>query len=185
MKHTLLATAIAVGVSIFSFNVNASNNHTISLGYAQSSINSDAEIQLANKKMDNKQHGLNLKYRYEFDKHFGIISSLTYTQNQHTDDNLGNISKFKWSNTSLMAGPAYRFNDFVSAYGLLGAVHRKVSFDVSDKTTNGSMKKTSLSYGIGLQFNPAPNWAADVSYSHAKSGEFKLGTWAFGVGYRF
>ncbi|MDX7987236.1 autotransporter outer membrane beta-barrel domain-containing protein [Xenorhabdus sp. 12] len=185
MKKTLLTAAIATGVSILSFNVNASNNHTISLGYAQSSLNNDAKIYLNKQKMDNKQHGLNLKYRYEFDNHFGVISSLAYTQNQHTDDNLGHISKYKMSSTSLMAGPAYRFNDFISAYGLLGAVHNKVNFDSSDKEQNSSFKSTSLSYGLGLQFNPTPNWAADVSYSHAKSGELKLGTWAFGVGYRF
>ncbi|MDC9590152.1 Ail/Lom family outer membrane beta-barrel protein [Xenorhabdus sp. XENO-10] len=187
MKKILLTAAITAGLSILAFNANAShsNKNTISLGYAQSngSLKNNIEIYHNDKKMSTNQHGLNLKYRYEFNEHFGVISSLTYTQNVHKYDYYGSSSKFEWKNTSLMAGPTYRFNDYISAYGLIGATHSKVG--ISDAEVNNFETKTSLSYGAGLQFNPASNWAVDASYSYTNLKYAKLGTWVLGVGYRF
>ncbi|OTA17323.1 virulence-related outer membrane protein [Xenorhabdus vietnamensis] len=187
MKKILSTTTIIVGLSILAFNANAnkSNKNTISLGYAQSnaSLKNNIEIYHNDMKMDKKQYGLNLKYRYEFNEHIGVIGSLTYTQYVHEYDYLGSFSKFKWKNTSLMAGPTYRFNDYISAYGLIGATRSKVGF--SDAKDNNFKTETRLSYGVGLQFNPTLNWAVDASYSYANLKDAKLGTWVLGVGYRF
>ncbi|MDX7998069.1 attachment protein [Xenorhabdus sp. Reich] len=186
MKKTLLTTAIAAGLSILTFSANASNSgkSTISLGYAQSNASAKGGIEIYHNdmKIDAKQYGLNLKYRYEFNERFGVIGSLTYTQYVHEYDFFGSTSKFRWKNTSLMAGPTYRFNDYISAYGMIGAIHSKAGFSFAE---DQSLKKTSLSYGAGLQFNPTPNWAIDASYSYAKLKSVKLGTWVLGIGYRF
>ncbi|MBC8952307.1 Ail/Lom family outer membrane beta-barrel protein [Xenorhabdus sp. PB62.4] len=187
MKTTLLTASIAVGLSILTFNACASNSgkSTISLGYAQSnaSLNNGKEIYHNDEKLSTNQYGLNLKYRYEFNEKLGVIGSLTYTQYVHEYNYFGSSSKFRWKNTSLMAGPTYRFNDYISAYGLIGAVRSEAGFSASgDKDIH---KKTALSYGAGLQFNPTPGWAIDASYSYANLKEAKLGTWVLGVGYRF
>ncbi|MBI6550746.1 Ail/Lom family outer membrane beta-barrel protein [Xenorhabdus lircayensis] len=187
MKKTLLTVAIAAGLSILTFSANASNSskRTISLGYAQSnaSLNDSDKIVFNSMELDTKQHGLNLKYRYEFNEHFGVIGSLTYTQYVHEYNYPNSSVKFSWKNTSLMVGPAYRFNDYISAYGLIGMTHSKAGF--SDTEDKDITKKTSLSYGAGLQFNPTSSWAIDASYSYAKFKEANLGTWVLGVGYRF
>ncbi|OTA21163.1 attachment invasion locus protein [Xenorhabdus beddingii] len=187
MKKILLTASVAVGLSILTFNASASNSgkNTISLGYAQSKASSDngLKIEHNNMELDTKQYGLNLKYRYEFNEKMGIISSLTYTQYTHEYNYFGSISKFRWQNTSLMAGPSYRFNDYISAYGLIGGTRSEVSFSGDEYKEN--KKETSLSYGAGLQFNPTPSWAVDASYSYTRFKDVKLGTWVLGVGYRF
>ncbi|SFN88027.1 Ail/Lom family outer membrane beta-barrel protein [Xenorhabdus japonica] len=187
MKKILSTAAIVAGLSILAFNANASNSNknTISLGYAQSngSLKNNLEIYHNDEKMKTNQHGLNLKYRYEFNEHFGVIGSLTYTQYVHKYDFYGSLSKFEWKNTSLMAGPTYRFNNYISAYGLIGATYNKAGF--SNVEDNNTQTRTSLSYGAGLQFNPTPNWAVDASYSYTNLKYAKLGTWVLGVGYHF
>ncbi|MBD2780685.1 Ail/Lom family outer membrane beta-barrel protein [Xenorhabdus szentirmaii] len=199
MKKTFLATVIFAGLSVLAFNASASNTsstsnnskNTISLGYAHSNLSFNASDFGSNeakehfeKEFGKSLQGLNLKYRYEFNDEFGVISSLTYTQYDFSYDYYGvEKSRIKWSNTSLMAGPSYRFNEYISAYGLIGANYGKVSHSSGDDKS--SYNDTSLSYGIGLQFNPTQSWVIDTSYSHAKLKGTKIGTWVFGVGYRF
>ncbi|NHB95600.1 outer membrane beta-barrel protein [Photorhabdus stackebrandtii] len=37
-----------------------------------------------------------------------------------------------------------------------------------------SKSKTSVSYGLGLQFNLMPNWTIDISYEYSKLDELKI-----------
>ncbi|PQQ32551.1 attachment protein [Photorhabdus luminescens] len=182
MKRTLVASVVAVGLSVFSFVANA-GEHTISGGYAQSHVKAD-EIKVNDEKLDKKVDenlkGFNLKYRYELDNNFGVISSFTYT---HKGIEPMPSVKADMDYYSLMAGPTYRFNEYVSVYGLVGAAHGKIKGEGS----NSDLKynKTSVAYGLGLQFNPMPNWTIDTSYEYSKLDDAKIGTWVVGVGYRF
>ena len=88
---------------------------------------------------------------------------------------------------SLVAGPAYRFNEYISAYGVLGLAHGTDSGSASYGGSSISVddSKTSVAYGAGLQFNVTPNIAIDAHYEYSKLGDFKIGTWILGAGYRF
>ncbi|MBS9438139.1 attachment protein [Photorhabdus noenieputensis] len=182
MKRTLVASVVAAGLSVFAFAANA-DEHTISGGYAQSHVKFDGE------KLDENPKGFNLKYRYELDNNWGVIGSFTLTHQGYDfyDDGAkvgtGNLDYY-----SLMAGPTYRFNDYVSAYGLIGAAHGKAkseSFVSGYELLDHKGSKTSVAYGLGLQFNPMPNWTIDTSYEYSKLDDAKIGTWVVGVGYRF
>ncbi|WP_036768099.1 Ail/Lom family outer membrane beta-barrel protein [Photorhabdus australis] len=172
MKKTLVASVVAVGLSVFAFAANAGES-TISGGYAQGHVKYDGN------KPNKDPKGFNIKYRYELDDHFGVISSATYTG---YDFKYGDkkLTKLDMDYYSLMAGPTYRFNEYVSVYGLVGAARGKVK-----GPNDYSESKTSVGYGAGLQFNPMPNLAIDASYEYSKLGDLKVGTWVVGVGYRF
>ncbi|WP_323836607.1 Ail/Lom family outer membrane beta-barrel protein [Photorhabdus africana] len=182
MKRTLVASVVAVGLSVFAFAANAGES-TISGGYAQS------HAKFKDSKIDDHPKGLNLKYRYELDNNWGVISSFTYTYLGYEFYNGGRkVGKADMDYYSLMAGPTYRFNDYVSAYGLIGAAHRKAkgeSFVSGYELLDHKGSKTSVAYGLGLQFNPVPNWTIDTSYEYSKLDDLKVGTWVVGVGYRF
>ncbi|WP_118986000.1 Ail/Lom family outer membrane beta-barrel protein [Photorhabdus sp. CRCIA-P01] len=191
MKRALVASVVAAGLSVFAFAANAGES-TISGGYAQSHVKFDSKNLAGNpfdsNSLDGNPKGFNLKYRYELDSNLGVIGSFTYT---HLDNDLyinsSKVGKSELDYYSLMAGPIYRFNDYVSAYGLIGAAHGKVKGEVSVLGHDRDYKsnKTSVAYGLGLQFNPMPNWTIDTSYEYSKLDDTKVGTWVVGVGYRF
>ncbi|WP_350304959.1 Ail/Lom family outer membrane beta-barrel protein [Photorhabdus viridis] len=180
MKRTLVASVVAVGLSVFAFAANASGESTISGGYAQSHVKVDGV------KIDDDLKGFNLKYRYELDDNWGVISSLTSTYLGY-DHYVGGrkVADSEMDYFSLMAGPTYRFNEYVSVYGMVGAAHGKVKVSDYVGSKSGSDSKTSVGYGLGLQFNPMPNWTIDTSYEYSKLDDLKIGTWVVGVGYRF
>ncbi|MDC9588871.1 Ail/Lom family outer membrane beta-barrel protein [Xenorhabdus sp. XENO-10] len=184
MKKALLTSAIVAGLSIASFTANASGKHTISVGYAQS----DVKLKLEGDKLDKNPKGVNLKYRYEINDNWGVISSFTLTREEEKMF-LGNIGKLTREITyrSWMAGPTYRFNEYVSTYALIGAAN------IEDYKTGSGLgvymtdreNKTAVAYGAGLQFNPISNVAVDVTYEYSDLEKAKVGTFVVGVGYRF
>ncbi|WP_193014578.1 MULTISPECIES: Ail/Lom family outer membrane beta-barrel protein [Gammaproteobacteria] len=178
MKRNLFFAASALAISTFSFGVQAALDNTLSVGYAQSSIKLDG-----NKFADNPK-GINFKYNHEFDNDWGVIGSLTYTKLTYNFySRWGKIGSTEIDYVSLTAGPSYRFNDYFSAYGLIGLGHA----NQEDKYYYGNdeYSKTSMAYGLGLQVNPIPNVAIDASYEYSKLDDAKFGTWVLGVGYRF
>ncbi|EQB99008.1 Ail/Lom family outer membrane beta-barrel protein [Photorhabdus temperata] len=184
MKRTLVASVVAVGLSVFAFAANASGESTISGGYAQSHVKTDNKD--FEKLFDGNPKGFNLKYRYELDNNFGVISSFTYTYLGYDYYQGGKkVAESDMDYYSLMAGPTYRFNEYVSVYGMVGAAHGKVKGSNFITSQSDSKSKTSVGYGVGLQFNPMPNWTIDTSYEYSKLDELKIGTWVVGVGYRF
>ncbi|EYU16103.1 Ail/Lom family outer membrane beta-barrel protein [Photorhabdus aegyptia] len=182
MKRALIASVVAAGLSVFAFAANAGES-TISGGYAQS------HMKFKDSKIDDHPKGLNLKYRYELDNNWGVISSFTYTYLGYEFYNGGRkVGKADIDYYSLMAGPTYRFNDYVSAYGMVGAARGKAkseAFVSGYEIPDYKGSKTSVAYGLGLQFNPMPNWTIDTSYEYSKLNDIKIGTWVVGVGYRF
>ncbi|WP_413731381.1 Ail/Lom family outer membrane beta-barrel protein [Sodalis sp. RH20] len=185
-----LAACATLGTSFAA----AANEHTLSLGYAQSKI------------LDSRPKGANLKYRYEGESPVGIITSMTFMgsndsysafdpkQNYRTGE-----EKEKFRYLSLAAGPAFRFNEFISIYGLAGVNFNKLDYNrkAYDKTgkvireSQANYKNTSLMYGAGVQFNPTSNLTLDVGYegSHFKASDnhksLAINGFNAGVGYRF
>ncbi len=188
MKSVILASLItvAMGCSLPAL----ADSQTISLGYAQSKVQDFKNIR-----------GVNAKYRYEWDSPVSLISSLTYMsgkQNESADyPGMGSKSShvnFKYY--SLSAGPAYRFNSYISIYGLLGLNYSKADYSYRESSLSGSSwessgnsNKASLMYGAGVQINPLENLSIDIGYegSSFKDVEKTLSINGFniGVGYRF
>lgn len=168
-----LACVVALGVSSSAF----AGTSTVSAGYAQG----DAQGVV------NKANGFNLKYRYEQDNNpLGVIGSFTYIQDD-SNPTSGDYRKAQYY--GITAGPAYRINDWVSAYGVIGLGYGKFQYnDNVASTANREKSDTSdygFSYGAGLQFNPIQNVALDVSYEQSRIRSVDVGTWIAGVGYSF
>lgn len=191
MKVLLMTSALIVAPSLSSLA--QADQHTVSLGYAQSKVQDLTNI-----------NGVNLKYRYEWDSPISVIGSFTYMSGNDNDsylltrDIIDNNVDIKYY--SLSVGPAYRFNQYVSIYGLLGLNYNKV--DYSSSWTNyesgsyrymgsetGNIKKTSFMYGVGLQINPVENVVVDIGYEGSSldggNKSYSINGFNIGIGYRF
>lgn len=187
-KMKKISLAVFVAASLASGAAFA-DNHTVSLGYAQSKVENFKNIR-----------GVNAQYRYEWDSPLSVIGSFTYMsgdddQKYYVDsDSVKNHIDVKYY--SLMAGPAYRINEYVSLYALGGVAHTKA--DVDTKWVNAgdgytqkdslSEKSTSFAYGAGVQFNPTDELAVNVGYEGTNAdidGSHSINGWNVGVGYRF
>lgn len=184
MKYTALSLALLASIGV-STAVKA-DTQTISLGYAQSKVQDFKNIR-----------GVNVKYRYEWNSPVSILSSFSYMSGSgdlfgehdwygtHYDDH----AKVKYY--SLLIGPAYRINEYVSLYALGGVGHTKL--DVSQNysrtgstyTEESSENKTEFAYSAGVQINPIENIAIDIGYEGSKINDAKLNGFNIGVGYRF
>ncbi|WP_174889229.1 Ail/Lom family outer membrane beta-barrel protein [Candidatus Williamhamiltonella defendens] len=193
MKKTLIYSVLAMGSMVGISSANAELENSVSVGYAWSSlgvVNEKNNLIKTNK--DAGPKGINLKYRYEIDNQLGIITSFTYLRKK--EDLSGKIGpadinySLNFNYYSLLIGPTYRFNEWVSGYAALGVVHSKVKetgkfIDIDEKFDN---KKNGFAGMIGVQVNPMPNIVIDGSFEYAKSvyGK-KAKVWSIGLGYRF
>ncbi|ENO0817838.1 outer membrane beta-barrel protein [Proteus mirabilis] len=182
MSKKLLVTLVMTSLSLCAANAQAVGENTLSLGYAQSHVKADGD------KLKENPKGFNVKYRYEFDNQWGMIGSFAYTH-QGYDYRFGSqsVGTADLDYYSFTAGPVYRFNDYVSAYGLLGVAHGKAEVELKGfgYHEKESQSKSAFAYSAGLQFNPHPNIAIDASYEYTKLDDVKVGTWMLGLGYRF
>ena len=189
-----LAVAIfalsTLGFSAFS----SAEKNTFSLGYAQSKVQDFKDIK-----------GINVKYRYEWDSPVSIITSFTYMSGKEnssykaTKDIMNANTKVKYY--SFSAGPAYRFNDYISAYSLIGVNYNKIKNNTSWNNYEGEnnyvymgdfsskQNKASLMYGIGLQINPVEYLAVDIGYEGSRvkvdNTNHSINGFNIGVGYSF
>lgn len=160
------------------------DNHTVSLGYAQSKIQDFKNIR-----------GVNVQYRYEWDSPLSVIGSFTYMKGDDSyslrENGSGYDGKTDVKYYSLLAGPAYRINDYVSFYALAGFAHTKAE----DKTTyltqyseEYSSNKTSFAYGAGVAINPVENIAVNIGYEGTRvkyEENVSVNGFNISVGYRF
>lgn len=186
MKKIFIRSVIATIFACVSANACAASKNTLSLDYAQS------HLQFKDEEFQDKPKGINIKYRYEIDNHWGFIGSLTYTNQEDYlkiyDIKVANVDIIY---SSLSFGPSYRFNRNISLYGLIGAARGRVE---AKSPFANAFKDTEIElvYGAGLQINPVENLAIDVTYEHTKLSfehtnlkNIKVGSWMLGVGYRF
>lgn len=183
-----IAVGIFVAASLMS-GAALADDHTVSVGYAQSKVEDFKNIR-----------GVNLQYRYEFDSPVSVIGSFTYLsgdEDQHyyvASDSVKNSVDVKYY--SVMAGPAYRLNEFVSLYVLGGVAHAKADGDTTWVNAGDnyrvresiSEKSTDFAWGAGVQFNPTENLALNVGYEGTNvdiDGSRAINGFNVGVGYRF
>ncbi|KFC05625.1 Ail/Lom family protein, partial [Trabulsiella guamensis ATCC 49490] len=117
MKVELLAVLLA---SSMVSEVAFADNHSVSIGYAQSKVQDFKNIR-----------GVNLQYRYEFDSPLSALASFSYMSGDDkqnyflSGDSVDNRIDAKYY--SLLVGPAYRINEYVSLYALGGIAHVKAT----------------------------------------------------------
>lgn len=184
MKYSFLSLVILASVGVSS--VAKADSQTISLGYAQSKVQDFKNIR-----------GVNAKYRYEWNSPVSILGSFTYMSasgNLFDNDSTGSTGyddRVKLKYYSLLVGPAYRINEYVSFYAL-GGINRS-NVDLSQNyrhsdytyTEGSSYSKTAFAYGAGVQINPTENIAIDVGYEGSKIEKAKNNGFNVGIGYRF
>jgi len=191
MKKSVLVSLIMVALGIHA-NAHA-DQQTVTLGYAQSKVQDFKNIR-----------GINLKYRYEWDSPLSLIGSLTYmsgsgsyTPSTGSMDIFDGDAKVKYY--SLAVGPAWRFNQYISLYGLLGLNYNKVDYRESWYNYEGryvymgdtslNEKKTSLMYGAGVQINPMENLAIDIGYEGSRldvaDKDMSIDGFVLNLGYTF
>ncbi len=178
----LLATTMASGMAL-------ADNHTVSIGYAQSKVQNFDDI-----------NGVNLQYRYEFNSPLSVVASFSYMQGDgeqnylYYGDSIKNSVDVKYY--SLLVGPAYRINNYVSLYALGGAAYVKASgstkwINVGDVTANYediSEKSASFAYGAGVIINPVENLSVNIGYEGTQAdlaGNYSINGFNVGIGYRF
>lgn len=183
-----MSRKIVIGCLLSSFvmiSTSASaNNHTVSLGHAQSKVQDFKNIR-----------GMNVQYRYEWDSPVSVMGSLTYMKGDENYSSRENSSGYDGKASieyySLLAGPAYRINDYVSLYALAGFAHTKSE----DKTTyltqyseEYKANTTSVAYGVGIAINPVENVSINIGYegTHVKYNDnVSINGVNVGIGYRF
>ncbi|RXJ10473.1 Ail/Lom family outer membrane beta-barrel protein [Lelliottia nimipressuralis] len=166
--------------SVVSTSAYAAGENTISLGFAQSHVKMDGD------NLNDKPRGINVKLRNEITDQWGVVGSVTSTQRKY-DLYMGGsrVADAKLEYLSLMAGPSYRFNEYLSAYGLAGYAHGKAKLNVSSIDYQYSESTGAFVGALGAQFNVTPNVAIDASWEYSKLDDYKVNTWVVGVGYRF
>ncbi len=151
------------------------DTHTISLGYSAAKVPIFKHI-----------HGITAKYHYQPENPLGFISSLTYMGGSKNFDINGSNGKAQLKYYSLLVGPSYHVNEFVSLYGLAGAAHGKLKASGTDSDYySGKGNETAFAYGAGVQIAPAANWTIDVGYEGSAFKYTKLNGFNIGLGYRF
>ncbi|HAT1685255.1 TPA: Ail/Lom family outer membrane beta-barrel protein [Klebsiella oxytoca] len=184
----LAAIVVLTGAGIMTCGIGMANaaeqpQSTASIGYAYSHIKDFGNL-----------NGVNLSYRYEFTPEWGVIGSFSWVKGSNTDD-FNYKSKVDANMYSLLVGPTYRMNDYVSFYAQAGAAfaHVKANDWYDDGSSDSySGHNTGFAYGAGVQFNPVENVAVTVGYEGSSfsnkkniNSSFSPNGFNIGVGYRF
>lgn len=200
MKN-LISIAVLTCLSAISINSMAADQ-TVSIGYAQTKATDVKTLK-----------GVNLQYKYETESlPVGIVVSSSYMTSKETDryseswEDGGADYVFDYKDQgkvkyfSLLAGPSYEFNEYVSVYGLLG--FSKVKYDVNESSVlfengaqvgsyneNDKKSKTAFAYGLGVAINPVENISVNIGYEGTRSKYYdqkmNFNGFNIGVGYKF
>ncbi len=156
--------------------------------------------------------GMNIKYRYEITDEIGVITSFAWARSmtsaqafidvkpsEPSRDVIKNAASartdIRANYLSLLSGPSWRFNEYLSVYAMTGIAVTKVTYDlkVNDNLNGGagsfsesnSTKKTSIAWSAGAQFNFNKSVTMDVSYESSGSGAWKTDGLFAGIGLKF
>ena len=191
MKHAVSLAALIAALLTGNTMVNAAE-HSLSLGYTRAKLDSV------------KLHGADIKYRFEWGSPWSVIGSFSF-QTKNTgliSDNSQGIKsgENKIKIGSLMAGPAWRFNEFFSLYGMAGLNKLKLhqQWKMNQANSNGTQSSQQFSdsshhlspvISIGTQINPLNSVVIDLSYSvsRQKTGyaRYNFNVLGLGVGVKF
>lgn len=179
MKKALVAAVVLAGSVLAAQNAMA-ESQTVSIGWAHSTVENAKDL-----------NGVNLQYRYEWNSPWGLMGSFTWMKADETVHGGFWNSDVKAKYYSLMGGPTYRINDWVSLYGALGFANADVKEHI--RYYNGSAEHsesaTSLAWGAGVIFNPIENLSLNVGYEGTNVNywgkDHSINGFNVGVGYRF
>lgn len=170
-------------------------HHTFSLGYAQSDVKNAKHI-----------GGLHLRYRYEGD--FPLSPIATFSWQEGSSSSAGGADKLNsllGVNTtrsesdikyySLLAGPAWRINRWVSFYALAGIARTDFSGSTLLAFSGSrveryrfSSQESAFAWGAGVDINPRDYLTFNLGYeaADATAGDrLRISGVNLGVGYRF
>ncbi|EOW4438277.1 Ail/Lom family outer membrane beta-barrel protein [Shigella sonnei] len=156
--------------------------------------------------------GMNIKYRYEITDEIGVTTSFAWARSMTNaqafidvkpSDPSREVKKpaasartdIRANYWSLLSGPSWRFNEYLSVYSMAGVAVAKVTYDlkVNDNLNGGvgsfsesnSTKKTSIAWSVGAQFNFNESVTMDVTYESSGSGDWKTDGLFAGIGLKF
>ncbi|MBG6246304.1 virulence protein [Candidatus Symbiopectobacterium sp. 'North America'] len=176
MNKKLLALSVVLA-AMGGCAIAKADTHTLSMGYSQGKVTNFKNLR-----------GVTAKYHYQPDNSLGFISSLTYMGGEGKFNLDGDKGKAQLKYYSLLVGPSYRVNEFVSLYGLAGVAHGKGK--LSGTYADGDNipykdKKSGFAYGAGVQISPTANWSIDLGYEGSTAKNIKINGFNIGLGYRF
>lgn len=151
--------------------------HTLSLGYAQTDVQDVMDLD-----------GVSLQYRYENESPLGFVSTLSYqTGEENWEDDDESYGKLEAKHLTILGGPAYRFNNFISAYAVGGLAHTKIEDRNMSPGYSESyeLTETNFAYGAGVIINPTEQLAINIGYEGTKVDSVKLDGFNISAGYRF
>ncbi len=172
-----LLTLSLLLAAIGSCSMAEADTQTVSLGYSNAKMDGFKNI-----------HGVTAKYHYQPENSLGFISSLTYMDGTEKFNDYGDKGKVQLKYYSLLVGPSYRVNEFISLYGLVGAAHGKEKgslINAKGVYVSGKIHESGFAYGAGVQIAPAANWSIDVGYEGSTFREVKINGFNIGLGYHF
>ena len=167
-------------------------NHSFSLGYSQAKVDQSENLK-----------GVQAQYRYSFNSPLSLIVSTSLLTSKDREkyndghDDYENDVKVRY--ISLMVGPEYRFNQYISAYTTVGFANTKLNGDQTWINSTGHIKdykvsesKTNLAYGVGVVINPFEQLSVSLGHEVAKistgtdyNGDVAVRGYSIGIGYRF
>lgn len=154
--------------------------------------------------------GAFIKYRYELDNSWGAIVSANYllgdygnvlqrkrpTDDPHQFDSYDFKNRVKSDYFTIMAGPSYRINEFISVYATFGMAYSHIGISshsnqvISNSYTeiansSNDESRFSVASSLGLQANVWKRVVVDVAYEIAGRGDWMTNGLTLGLGYQF
>ncbi|GCW32903.1 outer membrane precursor protein Lom [Escherichia coli] len=156
--------------------------------------------------------GMSIRYRYEITDELGVIASFTWARSMTNAQAFIDVkpsdpsrevknpaasarTDIRANYWSLLSGPSWRFNEYLSVYAMAGMGVAKVTTDlkINDNLNHGagsfsesnSTKKTSIAWSVGAQFNFNESVAMDVAYESSGSGDWRTSGVVVGIGLKF
>ena len=149
---------------------------TLSLGYAQTDVDGIFDLD-----------GVSAQYRYETASPISFLATFSFQNGEKKWEGFNYSEKLEADHLSLLAGPAYRFNNMISVYAVAGLAHTKIedSLAVPGYYETSESSETNFAYGAGVIFNPTAKLAFNLGYGATKVDSVKLDGFNISVGYRF
>ncbi len=183
----LLAAATLSGSALAEYQ-------SVTVGYAQSKVEDFKNIR-----------GVNLQYRYEFDDMVGVMASFNYMKNSELKGgkDTGYEQGYEISRSrnadmkyySVLVGPTFRLNDYVSLYALGGLAHTKAELNdtwniinIYELESKSSEKSSAFAYGLGVIINPTAALSISLGYEGTETDfgkKYSINGFNIGLGYNF
>lgn len=164
-------------------------DNAVSLGYSHGKVSNGDNLR-----------GANIKYSHSGEE-WGILTAVNFMSGSKKNIS-GSYESDRFLSGerdtqyfSIMVGPTYKINQYLTAYGTLGLAHTSSDLNsiiVGESRTgtlSQSISTTSLAYALGLQAHVTEKFLIDFSYEGASSNNAlnneRLNAFTVGVGYKF